>query len=52
MYQKTAAQTPPPGSGPAGGGATGGTPGQEPGGAGKKEDEVIDAEYVDMDDNK
>ena len=44
MYQKTA-QTPPPGSGPTGGQA-------KPPGSGKKEDEVIDAEYVDMDDKK
>ncbi len=44
MYQRTA-QTPPPGSGPAGGQS-------KPTGSGKKEDEVIDAEYVDMDDNK
>jgi molecular chaperone DnaK len=46
MYQKTASQTP-----PEGGGGTGGAPG---GGAksGKKEDEVIDAEYVDMDKNE
>jgi len=41
MYQKTAGQTPPPGAG-------------EAAGAGKKgkEEEVIDAEYVDMDDKK
>jgi molecular chaperone DnaK len=45
MYQKTTAQTPPPGSGAAGAG-----PKTEAGK--KKEDEVIDAEYVDMDDNK
>ncbi len=44
MYQKTA-QTPPPGAGRTGGQA-------KPSGSGKKEDEVIDAEYVDMDDNK
>ncbi len=44
MYQKTA-QTPPPGTGTAGGQA-------KSSGSGKKEDEVIDAEYVDMDDNK
>jgi molecular chaperone DnaK len=46
MYQKTASQTPPPqgdaGGGPSGGGAK----------SGKKEDEVIDAEYVDMDKNE
>ncbi len=47
MYQKTA-QTPPPGSGA----AHGGEPGPKTGGGKKKEDEVIDAEYVDMDDNK
>ncbi len=45
MYQKTTAQTPPPGSGAAGTG-----PKTEAGK--KKEDEVIDAEYVDMDENK
>jgi molecular chaperone DnaK len=44
MYQRTA-QTPPPGSGQAGGQA-------KTSGTGKKEEEVIDAEYVDMDDNK
>ncbi len=49
MYQKTASQTPPHGetgggAGPAGGGAKQGS--------GKKEDEVIDAEYVDMDKNE
>jgi molecular chaperone DnaK len=44
MYQKTA-QTPPPDSGQAGGQTK--TPG-----TGKKEEEVIDAEYVDMDDKK
>jgi molecular chaperone DnaK len=42
MYQKTTTQTPPPG------GADG--PKTDPGK--KKDDEVIDAEYVDMDDNK
>jgi molecular chaperone DnaK len=47
MYEKTAAQTPPPGTGPAGGENRGSTSG-----GGKKEDEVIDAEYVDMDDKK
>jgi len=47
MYQKTAAQTPPHGA--PGGGETGGGPKQE---SGKKEDEVIDAEYVDMDKNE
>jgi molecular chaperone DnaK len=45
MYQKTAGQRPPQG-GP--GGAAGAGPQQE---AGKKEDEVIDAEYVDVDKN-
>ena len=45
MYQKTSTQTPPPGSGPGHAG-----PKTEPGK--KKEDEVIDAEYVDMDDTK
>ena len=49
MYQKTAGQNPPheePGktSGPSDGGAKQGS--------GKKEDEVIDAEYVDMDKNE
>ncbi len=49
MYQKTASQNPSQGepgktSGPSGGGAQ-----QE---SGKKEDEVIDAEYVDMDKNE
>lgn len=43
MYQKTAGQTPPQG-GPGGAGAAG----QQ----GKKDDEVIDAEYVDMDKNE
>jgi molecular chaperone DnaK len=46
MYQKSA-QTPPPG------GAPGAEPKGEPRADGaKKEDEVIDAEYVDMDENK
>ncbi len=49
MYQKTAGQNPPHGepgktSGPSDGGAKQGS--------GKKEDEVIDAEYVDMDKNE
>ncbi len=44
MYKKTADQKAPPGGGAARG------PGSE--GTGKKEDEVIDAEYVDMDENK
>ena len=48
MYQKTAGQTPPPG-GPAGADQAGGGPKS---GSGKKEDEVIDAEYVDMDKNE
>jgi molecular chaperone DnaK len=47
MYQQTASQTPPHGQ--AGGGPSGGGPKQE---KGKKEDEVIDAEYVDMDKNE
>ena len=47
MYQKTAGQNPPH-EGP-GGGASGAGPKQ---GSGKKEDEVIDAEYVDMDKNE
>jgi molecular chaperone DnaK len=47
MYQKTAGQTPPPHE-PAGG-AQGSGPKTE---GGKKEEEVIDAEYVDMDENK
>ncbi|MGD0308375.1 MAG: molecular chaperone DnaK [Acidobacteriota bacterium] len=42
MYQKTTAQTPPPGAGAG--------PQSEPGK--KKEEEVIDAEYVDVDDKK
>jgi molecular chaperone DnaK len=46
MYQKTAGQAPPQGN--AGAGASG----TESKGAGKKEDEVIDAEYVDMDKNE
>jgi molecular chaperone DnaK len=46
MYQKTAGQSAPHGEpGP-------GAAGAEPKGAGKKEDEVIDAEYVDMDKNE
>ncbi len=45
MYQKTTGQ-----SSPHGGGAEGTGPKAEPGK--KKEDEVIDAEYVDMDENK
>jgi molecular chaperone DnaK len=43
MYQKAGSQTPPPG---AGAGDTAGGPKKD------KEDEVIDAEYVDMDDKK
>jgi molecular chaperone DnaK len=45
MYQKTTAQTPPPGSGSSGAGPTADS-------GKKKEDEVIDAEYVDVDENK
>jgi molecular chaperone DnaK len=45
MYQKTTAQTPPPGSGSKGAGPTADS-------TKKKEDEVIDAEYVDMDEDK
>src|SRR5512136_713270 len=48
MYQKTAGQTPPR-TETGGGGASGGGAKQ---GSGKKEDEVIDAEYVDMDKNE
>lgn len=48
MYQKTAGQAPPQGEA-AGGGQTGPDAGTD---AGKKEDEVIDAEYVDMDKNE
>ncbi|NLV31022.1 MAG: molecular chaperone DnaK [Acidobacteria bacterium] len=43
MYQKTAGQQPPDAGGSAGGDAAG---------PGKKEDDVIDAEYVDMDKNE
>ena len=50
MYQKTTAGQGPQGGGPAGGGPTGGA--SKPGDGAKKEEEVIDAEYVDMDDNK
>jgi molecular chaperone DnaK len=46
MYQKTAGQAPPSGAGTQAG------PQQEEPGSGKKEEEVIDAEYVDMDDKK
>ncbi|MDR1727387.1 MAG: molecular chaperone DnaK [Acidobacteriota bacterium] len=42
MYQKTAAQQPPAG---------GDAPGADAAGAGKKDDDVIDAEYVDVDKN-
>jgi len=45
MYQQSTTQQPPPDSGPGGQGA-------KAGGDKKKEDEVIDAEYVDVDDNK
>ena len=48
MYQKSAEQQPPPGE--AGGGAAPGEGSKQ--GTGKKEDEVIDAEYVDMDKNE
>jgi molecular chaperone DnaK len=47
MYQKTASQTPPHGEqGPAGSGS------DAKQGSGKKDDEVIDAEYVDVDKNE
>jgi molecular chaperone DnaK len=46
MYQKTAGQAHPQGEPEAGASSAG------PKGAGKKEDEVIDAEYVDMDKNE
>lgn len=45
MYQKSQQQTPPPD------GESGGGP-RPQGGTGKTEDEVIDAEYVDVDENK
>jgi molecular chaperone DnaK len=45
MYKQTSAQQPPPGAEPRGEGAKSGADK-------KKEDEVIDAEYVDVDDNK
>jgi molecular chaperone DnaK len=48
MYQKTASQNPPQG-GDGGAGQTGGGPKH---GSGKKDDDVIDAEYVDMDKNE
>jgi molecular chaperone DnaK len=48
MYQKTAGQHPPQGE-PGGGGPSASDAKQE---SGKKEDEVIDAEYVDMDKNE
>jgi molecular chaperone DnaK len=44
MYQKTAGQTPP--------GDSGSRPSDSQAGGGKKEEEVIDAEYVDVDENK
>jgi molecular chaperone DnaK len=47
MYQKTASHGAPPHGEPSAGSA-----GAEPKGTGKKEDEVIDAEYVDMDKNE
>jgi molecular chaperone DnaK len=49
MYQKTAGQNPPAGEPGGGAGRSGTGPKQE---SGKKEDEVIDAEYVDMDKNE
>lgn len=49
MYQKTAGQAPPHGAPGGGTGPTGTGAGSE---SGKKEDEVIDAEYVDMDKNE
>jgi len=48
MYQKTAEQRPPHETG--GGAGSSGTGAKQ--GSGKKEDEVIDAEYVDMDKNE
>jgi molecular chaperone DnaK len=47
MYK---ASTPPPGSGPAG--APGADGSQGAGGEGKKKDDVVDAEFVDVDDKK
>jgi molecular chaperone DnaK len=48
MYKSAQAQTPPPGGGAGPGGNAGGSqPGN--GGAGKKDEGVIDAEYVDVD---
>jgi molecular chaperone DnaK len=49
MYQKSAGQQPPQGEGGAQSGAPGAGAQQD---SGKKEDEVIDAEYVDMDKNE
>jgi molecular chaperone DnaK len=49
MYQKASAGQAPHGGGTASPGADAASEGKGPG---KKEDEVIDAEYVDMDDNK
>jgi molecular chaperone DnaK len=49
MYQKTAGQNPPQGSSGFDAGATGSGAKPE---SGKKEDDVIDAEYVDMDKNE
>ena len=48
MYKATSAQTPPPTGGPAPG-ANGAAPGAE---QGKKDEGVIDAEYVDVEDKK
>ncbi len=53
MYQKTTAGQSSQGGGPTGGPKGESGPGRaKQGPAGKKEEEVIDAEYVDMDDNK
>jgi molecular chaperone DnaK len=49
MYQKTAGQNPADGTPGGGAGATGSSTKQE---SAKKEDDVIDAEYVDMDKNE
>jgi len=49
MYQKTAGQNPPHGDASGGAGQSGGESKQ---GSGKKDDDVIDAEYVDMDKNE
>ena len=47
MYRKTSSEQAPPSSAEGGAGSQQGSAG-----SGKKEDEVIDAEYVDMDDKK